>query len=228
MPTDAKGWYYHSRQMDIAIAADRNLATNLRIARERMGISQSSLAEKMTDLGFKFHQTTINKIENNERKVSVSEAGALALLLDATVTMLMGDDPESPQWKSAAITQWGQSMLSVEKRLQNEARNYIQLQERMKQLLEEAREAARGQKGAIWHPIHFWTQQSSWETPRQLVAEIDARWEGPPASAPAPVSQQFGFDAIDSSRLEKENWTLEGEMTEEAFEAFTKLALSNG
>ncbi len=64
-------------------------AENLRAAREHAGMSQSTLAGIMSDLGYPFHQQTIARIEAGERKVEVEEAFALARSVRADVEILL-------------------------------------------------------------------------------------------------------------------------------------------
>ena len=61
---------------------DRNVATNVRMARETAGLSQDELAERMTERGFGFSQATVWKIEQGRRPLRISEAVALADALD--------------------------------------------------------------------------------------------------------------------------------------------------
>lgn len=56
---------------------DRNVAANLRQFRERGGVSQDELAQRMSERGFGFTQATIWKIERGQRPVKISEAVAL-------------------------------------------------------------------------------------------------------------------------------------------------------
>jgi transcriptional regulator with XRE-family HTH domain len=56
----------------------RRFAENLRAARERAGLSQQDLANRMGENGHPMPQQTINRIENGQRRVEISEALALA------------------------------------------------------------------------------------------------------------------------------------------------------
>lgn len=58
---------------------------NERIAQ---GITQSDLAERMSDLGYRFDQATVYKIENGKRKVTATEAWGLAEILDVELDYL--------------------------------------------------------------------------------------------------------------------------------------------
>lgn len=64
--------------MDIRTA----IAQQLRTARERNGMSQQAVAERLGQLGLSLHQTAIAKIEAGRRSVSVEELFALAIALN--------------------------------------------------------------------------------------------------------------------------------------------------
>jgi transcriptional regulator with XRE-family HTH domain len=70
-------------------AADKRFAENLRAARERAGLSQRELAEHMAELGFRFRQQTIARIEAADRVVGVGESRALARVCRTTVDALV-------------------------------------------------------------------------------------------------------------------------------------------
>lgn len=61
---------------------DQNVATNLREFRERGGLSQEELAQRMSERGFGFSQATVWKIESGQRPVKISEAVALSDALE--------------------------------------------------------------------------------------------------------------------------------------------------
>lgn len=61
---------------------DQNVATNVREFRERSGLSQEELAQRMSERGFGFSQATVWKIESGQRTVKISEAVALSDVLD--------------------------------------------------------------------------------------------------------------------------------------------------
>ena len=69
-------------------AAERRLAANLRAARERAGLSQKEVAEKMHDYGYQWRQQTVTRVESCERAVSHLEAEAMATVLGVHVGTL--------------------------------------------------------------------------------------------------------------------------------------------
>lgn len=68
---------------------DETFAANLKQAREDARLSQEELARRMSLRGFRFHQSTVNKIETGERKVSIGEAAELATVLHVRLEALV-------------------------------------------------------------------------------------------------------------------------------------------
>ncbi|MFI6031614.1 helix-turn-helix domain-containing protein [Amycolatopsis magusensis] len=73
---------------------DQNVATNLRAFRERGGVSQEELAQRMSERGFGFSQATIWKIESGQRPVKISEAVALSDALDLPSWINLTAEPD--------------------------------------------------------------------------------------------------------------------------------------
>jgi transcriptional regulator with XRE-family HTH domain len=73
---------------------DDNVATNVRAFRERSGLSQEELAQRMSERGFGFSQSTIWKIESGQRPVKISEAVALSEALDLPRWLDLTAEPE--------------------------------------------------------------------------------------------------------------------------------------
>lgn len=73
---------------------DHNVATNVRALRERNGVSQEELAQRMSERGFGFSQATIWKIESGQRPVKISEAVALSEALDLPSWRSLTEEPE--------------------------------------------------------------------------------------------------------------------------------------
>jgi transcriptional regulator with XRE-family HTH domain len=83
-------------QKDYADHWDRALIAGIKKERQAQGISQIDLAERMSELGYKFHQATVYKIENGDRKVTASEAHGLAEIFDVEIDHLFA-------WESASV-----------------------------------------------------------------------------------------------------------------------------
>ncbi len=61
--------------------AEQHFAANLRILREREGMSQVKLAQEMSARGWPWRQQTVTRIENGQRMVRFGEATAVAAIL---------------------------------------------------------------------------------------------------------------------------------------------------
>jgi len=72
-------------------------AERLRALREAADLTQNQLAEQMTQRGIAMHQTTIAKIELNQRPVRLNEAAAFATALRVNVTDLLTDSEGTPE-----------------------------------------------------------------------------------------------------------------------------------
>jgi transcriptional regulator with XRE-family HTH domain len=64
------------------------LAANVRRARAGAGLTQTSLANRMRQLGCKWHFQTVGAVERGERPISAYEAAALTLALVTTRDVL--------------------------------------------------------------------------------------------------------------------------------------------
>ncbi|WP_162320415.1 helix-turn-helix domain-containing protein [Nesterenkonia haasae] len=87
-----------------------NFASNLREMRIRDGLSQDALATKMQELGFDgINQMTISRIEKGQRPVRLSEARALAYLLNAGTEQM-----SSPSEEARAISELFDSLRRID------------------------------------------------------------------------------------------------------------------
>jgi transcriptional regulator with XRE-family HTH domain len=64
------------------------IAANVRAARARAEITQTTLARRMRRLGARWHFQTVGAVERGERPVSLYEAAALALALDTSFDVI--------------------------------------------------------------------------------------------------------------------------------------------
>jgi transcriptional regulator with XRE-family HTH domain len=78
-------------------------ARRMREARERAGMKQTELADKLSDLGYELSRPAINAIENGKRGVSLDDACAIAAALAvAPVNLIVPfEDPEPIDEKTA-------------------------------------------------------------------------------------------------------------------------------
>lgn len=84
---------------------ERILGMRLRALREETGMSQAEVAEAMTRQGFSMHQTTIAKIEANDRAVTVNEGAMLAAILGLRLPDLLAD-PEVNAEVASIRAEW--------------------------------------------------------------------------------------------------------------------------
>lgn len=112
--SDAEGELY---------AAERNFATNMRLRREELGWSQGELSRRMREAGWSnFHQTTVSRIEKHERPIRLSEAGAIARVLEIPLALL-----ELPEGVAQGITRVRTALADTEasgRRLQRAVDDY--------------------------------------------------------------------------------------------------------
>ena len=65
--------------------AEQRFAANLRILRERQGVSQVKLAQEMAARGWPWRQQTVTRLENGQRMIRFGEAMALASILGVSL-----------------------------------------------------------------------------------------------------------------------------------------------
>ena len=65
--------------------AEQRFAANLRILRERQGVSQVKLAQEMAVRGWPWRQQTVTRLENGQRMIRFGEAIALASILGVSL-----------------------------------------------------------------------------------------------------------------------------------------------
>jgi transcriptional regulator with XRE-family HTH domain len=79
--------------MSPAVECGEMVAANIRAARARSGITQASLARRMTQLGYGWHPQTVGLVERNQRRVLADEVAALALALETLPMTLVSPPP---------------------------------------------------------------------------------------------------------------------------------------
>ena len=71
------------------------LAWNLKVLRERAGMSQAALAEAMTGRGHPWHQSTVYRVESGRQTVKFEEVAALAEILHTSMDRFTWTSPEA-------------------------------------------------------------------------------------------------------------------------------------
>ena len=128
--------------------ASENFARSLRGAREDRGMSQERIAKEMNTRGFKFHQSTVNKIETGERKVNVEEAFELAKVVGIPLTLLFEPDDQLPITSAQRMMQITDSLHATGLRISSELRDYIEMQKVLDLRMDEFKQSMVGIKTA--------------------------------------------------------------------------------
>jgi transcriptional regulator with XRE-family HTH domain len=86
----------------VPLQGEALVAHNLKILRKAARLSQEDMAERMTRLGHKLHQTQIAKMENGTRSISFNEVLALARALNVPEHHFMTEavaGPDEPEYE---------------------------------------------------------------------------------------------------------------------------------
>lgn len=70
--------------------AERAFGKNLRLERERQGLSQAHVAAALLPFGITWHQTTVAKVEGGTRPVGLREALSVSFVLGMPLMSLLG------------------------------------------------------------------------------------------------------------------------------------------
>lgn len=100
---------------------ERLFGGNLKMVREARGLTQTALAKKMAERGFPFHQMTISRIESGERPPRLSEAIALAEIVETTVEHLtaLSDKAEAETAVRHHLAVVADALLGIEEQARN-------------------------------------------------------------------------------------------------------------
>lgn len=117
---------------------DERFAASVKRLREEKGWSQGELARRMSEAGFEgFHQTTISRIEKNERPVRIGEARGLAKVFDTLVGIMIAP---AEQWK--VVDAFGREVIALanaESAVGHAVRDYMHQRVMAKKALEDLR-----------------------------------------------------------------------------------------
>ncbi|MEZ5151684.1 helix-turn-helix domain-containing protein [Rhodococcus zopfii] len=83
--TGIRDWYYDS--------ASNRLGQWLKLRRKMLGKSQQDISDALTAAGIKFYDSSVARIENGKRKVTVDEAEALARILGVDIAYMTSLEP---------------------------------------------------------------------------------------------------------------------------------------
>lgn len=110
-------------------------------------MSQSELAKRMAARGFKFHQTTVARIEAGERAVRLGEAEALAKILKTYVHTL-----SRPPEEGGAIRRLRDAVEEVERKvqdIQSDIESLLRGKERLNRAIAECEDRDLGEIGLV-------------------------------------------------------------------------------
>ncbi|MFF7635613.1 helix-turn-helix domain-containing protein [Kitasatospora sp. NPDC008050] len=155
-----------------ALEGEALVAHNLKVLRKAARLSQEDVAERMTRLGFKFHQTQVAKIENGTRPVRFDEVIGLAKALSVPPANFMTEavaGPDEPDYElqeagfrlQAAQLEW-RTAHDIEQgakaRLDEAEREYDEIAERL---------AAQGIAVTVDEPEWYPAPNSKWDPLRK-------------------------------------------------------------
>lgn len=86
----------------VPLEGEALVAHNMKVLRKAARLSQEDLAERMTRLGFKFHQTMVAKIESGNRLLRFDEVVGLAKALNVPAANFMTEavaGPDEPDYE---------------------------------------------------------------------------------------------------------------------------------
>jgi len=165
-----------------ADSTDSAFAESVRKYREEAGLSQGALAQEMVSRGHKFHQTTINKIETDDRRVSVGEATDLADILNVPLSVMTFPDPRSPAVAIHEMRSAAEALQEKDRRIVSLLEGAIQDQERLKAAVDQVDALFEGAgdahvqaaaRGAHEH-AKYWRRQAEWGGRVAFLNDLDA------------------------------------------------------
>ncbi len=146
---------------------DERFAESFRKRREMLGLSQSEVAEKMTERGFACHQQTIAKVERGARSVRIGEAQALAAIVETSVDYLMMPT-DAAIYDRLLITERSKSKRLYEALVENTS-DLLKLQMELHSAIEKAKEVG-GER--IEKSIRLATERLAFTPDRALVQAV--------------------------------------------------------
>lgn len=113
---------------------ERVIGREMRRIRERLGLTQQEVAERMLKNGFRFHQTQIAKMERGERPIRVNEWIAIATALGTTpqdmLSSAISASVSQSTEKRLSLLELAREMGAIEQRLQAAQRMLDKAEER--------------------------------------------------------------------------------------------------
>ena len=78
----------------------RDFGRSVQTLRLRAGLSQKDMAERLGELGYRMHQTTVGKIESATRPTSIEEAAAISLILGVSLNEMLAPSGTGPMFEA--------------------------------------------------------------------------------------------------------------------------------
>lgn len=99
--TGLREWYY--------APTSTRLGQWLRLRRKMLGMSQQDISDALTAAGMKFYDSSVARIENGKRKVTVDEAEVIARILGVDIAYMTSLEP--PEDLKVFVEQENQKVL---------------------------------------------------------------------------------------------------------------------
>lgn len=153
----------------------RHFGENVRRHRERKDMSQADLAARMAGFGWKWHQSTVNKVEHGERRTDAYEVHDLAEILGVPIGRLF--------WEGAEVNATGRIDRAAVTLRQafGEAADAIARLHAARAMAEHAIAAERDSRyPRVREQVPFLEDDLNEATPGAALAEGEKRWKNPP------------------------------------------------
>lgn len=157
---------------------DDHFAQQLRLKREELGLSQADLAAQLSiESDLSFQGSTIYKIEKGNRKVSVSEAVAIASALRTSLTEMLnvGAGSDAARVAKDVLMDFGISALVEIDEAGVKLLRVAHQQERMRQVIANYRDLFGADPQWLQVPKRpslreFWEPFVEWDGPQDFIA----------------------------------------------------------
>jgi transcriptional regulator with XRE-family HTH domain len=134
-----------------SITFNKRVGQNLKRYRQISGLTQTELAQRMTDRGYPFVQQTMLKVENGSRPIKLEEALAFAQALHVSLELLwsQGSELETAQAEHLEAVR---AFLVAQQRLAEAEKVFAAERESFSHVVDRTRESAERLKAAGGDP----------------------------------------------------------------------------
>jgi transcriptional regulator with XRE-family HTH domain len=156
--------------------ADRSFARQVKHIREGLKMSQAELSHELAQYGVNFQATTIYKIEQGKRKVTIAEAVALAHALRVSLLELIGQGVDSAFVAKEFLLTNGMEILFTHEKLLEFMQIMVERQQAIVTLLADYRD--RTGEDPLWLEYapgkqdlrQHWEPLATWDGPAEYLA----------------------------------------------------------